>query len=160
VGVRLIGDGEGDVAALRAVRLAALADAPDAFSGTLDQARRRPVDDWARWPAPGARFLYEPADGDAAGMIVVVGSAGDPTARELMAMWVAPRLRGSGAGDALVRAALDWARADGAARAVVRLYEANGAARRLYERNGFRADGVVVPADDRGRVEIELDQVL
>jgi GNAT superfamily N-acetyltransferase len=77
-----------------------------------------------------------------------------------MAMWVAPEARGTGAGDALVQAALAWSRDDGARTAIVWVYDTNPVAQRLYERNGFRLTGRVLPVDDEGRTGLELERDL
>ena len=58
-------------------------------------------------------------------------------------MYVAPRLRGQGAGDALLIEALRVARTCEGLRAILlSVSETQAAARRLYERLGFRAYGV------------------
>ena len=158
VGIRRVG--ADDAQALRTLRLQALFNAPDAFSGTYEEALARPMEAWRSWAAAGVRFFFEADRDGPVGLVVVLRPEPLTASRELMSMWVAPTARGLGVGDALVQAALAWSRADGATRGVVRVYEANRPARRLYERHGFRPNGVVEPADDRGRVEIELDVTL
>ncbi|MGI8308688.1 GNAT family N-acetyltransferase [Saccharopolyspora hattusasensis] len=59
----------------------------------------------------------------------------------LEAMWVAPEWRGKGVAEALVDAVLSWSRADGATSVTLRVFDANLAARRFYERVGFRRTG-------------------
>lgn len=152
----------GDEAELREVRLRALADAPEAFGSTSERELARSTADWQRWLAPGATFLFD-AESDGAGavgLVAVVVLADEPAVRQLMAVWVDPAARGTGAADALVQSALTWARADGAARARVEVYESNGTARRLYERHGFRPTGRVSPADEGGRIGVELERPL
>jgi ribosomal protein S18 acetylase RimI-like enzyme len=118
----------------RALRLAALAEAPYAFGSRLA--------DWqgdgdaeARWRTRLRDIAYNMVavlDGEPAGMIS--GTAGSPV--ELLSLWVAPCARGRGVGDALVRAVLAWAaRRDEATQLAV--YEPNARAIALYERHGF-----------------------
>jgi GNAT superfamily N-acetyltransferase len=57
------------------------------------------------------------------------------------AVYVHPDGRGSGASSALLRAAMEWARAQGASRVALWVNGVNAHARRLYERLGFREAG-------------------
>lgn len=59
------------------------------------------------------------------------------------AVYVHPDARGSGASGKLIRAAIDDARGKGALRIALWVNGANGHARRLYERVGFRQTGAV-----------------
>ncbi|MEV4616999.1 GNAT family N-acetyltransferase [Kitasatospora sp. NPDC049258] len=63
--------------------------------------------------------------------------------RQIQGLGVLPEARGQGVGDALVEAACAAARAEGARRMTLRVLGPNAAARRLYERRGFRIDGVL-----------------
>lgn len=56
-------------------------------------------------------------------------------------MWVAPEWRGKGVAEALVAAVLSWSRTNGATSVTLRVFDANLAARRFYERIGFRRTG-------------------
>lgn len=56
----------------------------------------------------------------------------------LYSLWLEPRARGHGFGRALVSAAVDWARAEGARIVTLRVNTANGAAKEVYEGLGFR----------------------
>jgi ribosomal protein S18 acetylase RimI-like enzyme len=62
---------------------------------------------------------------------------GDDDRVELISMWVAPHVRGTGAADALVQAVVDWARQIGAIGVRLSVRRANGRAIRFYERMGF-----------------------
>lgn len=145
----------GDEATLRDVRLQALRDAPEAFGSTLERELARTDADWRRWMTPGAVFMCFDA-GTARGLVAGAAREDDPSAVQLMAMWVDPALRGSGAADALVTALVDWAAAEGAREVRLRVVKANARACRLYERHGFRrlVDEIVRPRD--GVVEVEM----
>ena len=69
----------------------------------------------------------------------------DPLRVNLFQVWVAPECRGHGAAAALLDAAMGWARARGAHAIELGVVCGNEAARRLYERAGFRAVGEPEP---------------
>ncbi len=73
-------------------------------------------------------------------------------------MWVAPRARGTGVSDRLVRAVLDWAVAGGHRVVRLEVAERNSHAEGLYLRNGFVRTGVsgpIAPGDARRELEME-----
>ncbi|WP_241827900.1 GNAT family N-acetyltransferase [Actinopolymorpha singaporensis] len=139
----------------RAVRLAALEEAPWAFGSTLAQARTFGEDEWRRrltgFPCyladlPGVAaspvgmsgaFIEDPEPGE-------LGLWQGGTTVELVSMWVGPAARGRGVGAHLVAAVVDWATRTGAARVHLWVTDGNDPARRLYERCGF------VPTGERG----------
>ena len=128
---------------VRAIRLRALADAPDAFGTTLAQDEARPLGEWrARLEDPEAATFLASAGGRDAGLVTVrpYGESGGPAG--LFGMWVAPEARGQGVGGALVDAVVAWARARGCARVLLDVADANPPAIRLYESRGFRPTGV------------------
>ena len=149
----------GDEATLRNVRIEALTDAPEAFGSTLERELARTPEDWRRWMSPGAVFiLYD--RGRARGLVAGAARDDDPSSVQLMAMWVHPSLRGSGAAGALVAALVAWASERDAREIQLRVVKANDRARRLYEREGFRPFGgdIIRPRD--GVIEIEMRRTL
>jgi len=149
----------GDEPVVRALRLAALADAPEAFGSTLERELARTAEDWRRWMSPGSVFILYDED-TARGLVAGAAREDDPSVVQLMAMWVHPSLRGTGAAGALVAALVAWAGAKGAREVQLRVVKANARACRLYEREGFRQFGgeIVRPRD--GVVEIEMRRSL
>jgi ribosomal protein S18 acetylase RimI-like enzyme len=120
----------------KALRLQALADAPDAFSSTYASWKNAAEARWRARLRDVAFNVVAVEDGVFVGMISGVDE--DPV--ELISLWVAPAVRGKGAGDALVRAVLDWA----APRATrLNVYPDNAHAIALYRRHGFVERGVV-----------------
>lgn len=121
----------------RAVRLAALADAPEAFGSTLAEWSGE-GDSEARW----RRRLEDVAlnvvgldDGDPVGQV-----SGDlaPSGRvHVISMWVAPKARGTGTGEALLGAVQAWAASLGVSELALSVKRSNGPAARLYHRFGF-----------------------
>ena len=139
---------------VREIRLAALADAPHAFTTKLEEMVDQPVAFWverAESNASGddkAGFIAE-RDGAWVGTVAGVHPVpGDPEV-ELVAMWVAPDARGTGAGAALVDAVVAWASRIGAPSVGLWVVRDNDPAIALYERCGFThtPDFVARPGD-------------
>jgi ribosomal protein S18 acetylase RimI-like enzyme len=147
----------GDEAILRSLRLEALTEAPEAFGSTYDREMARTTADWQRWFSPGVTFILEEA-GTPRGLVAGVHDAEDAGLVYLMAMWVHPALRGSGAADALVTEHLAWAYAAGARLVRLDVIATNERARRLYERHGFRLTGLQTMRDADGRVELRMER--
>jgi GNAT superfamily N-acetyltransferase len=145
----------GDEDTLRAVRIEALTDAPEAFGSTLERELSRTPEDWGRWMSPGVVFILYDED-TARGLVAGAAREDDPAAIQLMAMWVHPSLRGSGAAGARVAALQRWASARGAREVQLRVVKANERARRFYEREGFRQFGEEIIRSRDGVVEIEM----
>jgi ribosomal protein S18 acetylase RimI-like enzyme len=122
----------------RDLRLKALSEAPYAFSSTLADWQGE-GDSEGRWRARLNTVAFNVVaylDGAPAGM--VSGTAASlEGAVELISMYVAPFARGTGAGDALVNAVIEWAASEGATRVTLAVREANALAIALYRRHGF-----------------------
>ncbi len=133
-----------DWATWRELRLAALAEAPDAFGSRLA--------DWqvandreARWrrrlALPGSHNVVATADGCAVGMVSGVPVTPFEGVAELISMWVAPVVRGRGVGDALVSEVERWARSLSARVLRLDVTQGNTFADGLYRRHGFACTG-------------------
>jgi ribosomal protein S18 acetylase RimI-like enzyme len=152
---------------LRAIRLNALADAPEAFGSTLEREREYADDVWREWARDGADGATElclvASEGDAlVGMAVGFVEEGRDHAH-LVAMWVAPDVRRRGIGRRLVSEVVAWARARGLAAVKLDVTVDNDAARRLYEACGFRLTGKTGPFGPRpelvvSELRLDLDQ--
>lgn len=129
---------EQDWTVLKALRLAALLDAPTAFGVSHASAAADTDEQWrdraaARGPAT---YLLAFADQAAVGMVGgVVSAAGE---FNLIAMWVEPAHRGSGAAAALVEAMKAHALAQGHRRVVLDVSPDNQRAAAFYLKRGFR----------------------
>ena len=128
---------------LRAIRLRALADAPEAFGTTFEQAAAQPTEIWSEQLQELPTFVAV-NDGLDVGMVRCQPDETEPDTALLISMWVAPASRRIGVGDALVDAAIEWARANGVSRLQLYVVDDNAPAIALYARKGFRATGVVV----------------
>lgn len=142
---------EGDWQTYRAVRLAALRDAPAAFTSTYADAMDFTEHDWRHglslpcWVAgPG----HTPTGMVRVGRLEAV----EP---ELISMWVAPIARGTPMAADLVDAVLEWARGQGRAGVRLRVVVDNDRARSFYRRCGFCPDGTTHTLPD-GRAEIGM----
>jgi ribosomal protein S18 acetylase RimI-like enzyme len=157
----------GDWAAVREIRLTALAQAPDAFASTLEREQAFDEGEWRRrleqtayfgaWdarPEPGltglvATFPEPPAqaadasDADASdtARTSAARAAAAGSAWHLVAMWVSPGHRGQGIADRLVAAVCDLARARGGTQVALWVADTNPRAQAVYRRLGFRPSG-------------------
>jgi ribosomal protein S18 acetylase RimI-like enzyme len=138
----------------RRLRLAALAEAPYAFSSRLA--------DWQgdgdreeRWRARlgllGSFNVVAVLDGEPAGM--ASGLPAGEGAAELISMWVSPAARGHSVGNHLVRAVERWARQAGSGVLRLAVAQDNENATELYRRNGFQLTGELGDPMPDGRRE-------
>ncbi|MFC4161527.1 GNAT family N-acetyltransferase [Chitinimonas lacunae] len=140
-----------DGAALREVRLAALADAPEAFQARLEDEAARPEQEWAAMAtlhaasADTTTFLLW-QNSRPVGMIGAFFDQGRRDRAYICAMWVAPALRRGGAGGRLVDTAARWLAERGASRVLAWVADSNIGALRFYESLGF------VDTKERGEI--------
>jgi ribosomal protein S18 acetylase RimI-like enzyme len=132
----------------RDLRLRALRDAPEAFYATYADESTRTDEEWqAAMERPGVRWVIPAAPGalgEVAAQGVAIAGAFPTTPDgplEMCSVWVAPQVRGLGAGRALVAAAVEEAAAAGRPGVQLWVRAANGPARRMYERCGFVETG-------------------
>ena len=128
---------------LKSVRLQALACNPEAFCTTLAEASARTDAEWqdnarrfTRLP-PAASFLAY-TDDVPCGMVNCFVTEADPRTAEMTAFWVAPQQRGTGVGEALVTAIMEWAKSQGVTTLQAWVVEDNSRALGFYQRLGFQ----------------------
>ena len=126
----------------KCVRLAALADAPDAFEATLAEELELTEECWrarARAHAEGqtSRGFFVLRENVPCGMAVGVLDEGARRVT-LNAMWVAENVRRRGIARALVQAVCAWARERGAQEVMLAVPQSSRAARALYAALGFQ----------------------
>jgi GNAT superfamily N-acetyltransferase len=127
-----------DWQALRDIRLEALRDAPDAFGSTFAREAAFSEADWKGRISRGGNFLgYLPEASASEPAGLIGGYQEEPQMVELVGMYVRPRARGRGVGEALIATVIDWAQARNAASVHLWVTETNKPARLLYERCGF-----------------------
>lgn len=132
-----------DLEPVRATRLQALEESPGAFGSTLERELAFDDDTWLARLGNGAWFLAWNGP-QPVGMACGIPEEGRPDLRQLVAMWVDPSVRGTGAAAALVEEVVAWAAEDGAASIYLWVAEGNDRALRLYQRLGFE------PTDEAG----------
>lgn len=128
---------EADWETLKAIRLAALLDAPTAFGVSHRTAAAYTEAEWRERAAVGGTAFWLAFDdsGQPAGMI---GGAVDSQGHyNLIGMWVVPEQRGSGAARQLVDAVKAHARERGQRRIVLDVAPENARAARFYLNQGF-----------------------
>lgn len=149
---------DSDWQASRTVRLHALQDAPLAFASTYAREAAFGEDIWRSRIADSAQFLA--FDGE-----TVVGTAtgfvdpAEPTAVQLVAMFVIPSARGKGHAARLLDAVVGNARECGFDRVVLNVVDTNAPARSCYLHHGFRPTGKTMPlphAPELTETEMEL----
>jgi GNAT superfamily N-acetyltransferase len=127
----------------REVRLAALRDAPYAFSSKWENEVKLGQEQWQHRLSARSQFVAM-AQGAVAGTVGGTVLPGGMAA-ELISMWVRPGARGKGVGDRLVAAVLDWAVTAGLDEVRLWVTTGNEAAERLYARCGFKRTGAEQP---------------
>jgi GNAT superfamily N-acetyltransferase len=143
---------------LRALRLRALADSPDAFGSTLAEKEAEPDATWQRR-----------AGGDDAGITIVAEAAGrlvgmavggpapiDEARAALYSMWVEPEARGTGVAAGIVGAVVAWARDAGHEALGLGVTTSNARAIAFYQRLGFVDTGMRFPLRDGSELEIQI----
>ncbi len=136
--VRELGADDGPLK--RELRLAALLDAPAAFSASYAEAAGRTDAQWRTWP-DGSGLFAAFVDGRPVGL-AGAGAFHGPEVAYLFTMWVAPPVRGTGVAQALLDAVRGWALAHGRDEILLEVTAGNDRAARCYARYGFR------PSDD------------
>jgi ribosomal protein S18 acetylase RimI-like enzyme len=129
----------------RRIRLAALADAPDAFGSTLEREEAFGEDDWRRRLGGPVYVVDDPRP-------VAVGGIFDNTGTpHVWGMWTDPAHRGRGHAHRILDALIPPG-----THAQLDVNITNGNARGVYERYGFVATGEVEPLRPGSEMLIEL----
>jgi GrpB-like predicted nucleotidyltransferase (UPF0157 family)/GNAT superfamily N-acetyltransferase len=133
----------GDAATWRRIRLAALADTPDAFGSTYVEEATTSMETWEQVVARSAQGfdetrLFAEDNAAACGILGTFRLADRPDTAMIVSMWVAPTHRRRGVGRMLVDAAVRWAQAGGYREVVLWATEHNEPAKALYQAIGFR----------------------
>lgn len=143
-----------DAPLLRSLRLRALQDAPHAFGSTYEREVAFDDERWASRLAPDANPHF------AADAVGLAAGVRDGDVADLVALWVDPAARRTGAADALVTAVLGWARDEGVSAVRLHVTAGNVPAERLYARHGFAPTGATYLRERDGRTVLELTAAL
>lgn len=148
--------GPADWEEFRAIRLRALADAPDSFGATLAAAEQQSEEMWRDRLSTSCPILVVRDQGEAVAMGGAWVAPDDADRMWIWGMWTAPEARGLGHGRSLVMWLLDWASARSISVAELHATEGNDTARGLYETCGFVATGEWEPLREGSELKIEL----
>ncbi len=131
---------------LKELRCRALEDAPYAFSGTLEEAKKRSDEDWAAWAEncsnnPKAITFIACYDDKPCGMMGcrIVGEENEIA--ELLAVWVAPECRRLKVGQGLLEVTKQWAIESSVQVLHIWVAEQNASAISFYKAAGGQVTG-------------------
>lgn len=138
---------------LRAIRLAALADAPGDSTTTLARTEARSDDHWIEAAAANASgglqatfFAIPTSEDPAEAPVGLIGAyANESGIVNLVGLWSAPGFRDVGVAPALLDAVAGWARTIGADRLRMWVVERNEFAHAFYLGQGFEPTGASIP---------------
>ena len=140
----------GDWPALRSIRLAALREAPQAFSGTLADAESESDASWQGRAERGVEgevsyCAIALCDDEPIGMAVGLPDERNAALAYLAGMWVAPGHRRTGVGTSLVNEVAAWAGAQGRTTLYAGVLAGNSGASSFYCKIGFVVHDGAVP---------------
>jgi len=141
----------GEAALYRKVRLEALRESPEAFATSYESALERSEESWIA-QADGSsqgddRATFLVMGDQPIGLAGLYRDGNDPSAGELIQMWISPDHRGSAAAAELLEHVFTWAAECGMRTIRAEVTEGNTRALRFYEKHGFRqTDGLLVKA--------------
>jgi predicted GNAT family acetyltransferase len=137
--------GPDDWEAFRDIRLAALADSPDAFGSTLEREQEFTEDDWRQRVSGPVFVVDDPAP------VAVGGIFDNDGIGQIWGMWTDPSHRGRGHARRILDAVTPLL-----PRVQLHVNIANNDARLAYERYGFVATGEHVPLRPGSDQQMEL----
>lgn len=156
--VRPLDFGEG--VEYRDLRLRALAEAPDAYRTTYEEAMQITIEGfehrYRRVVTEGIERMYvigEP--GEIFGSAQVSTEDNPPEVASVMTMWVNPERRGLGAGRLLLLACEQWARDHGCRDVTLDVTSINTTARDFFERAGYVGTGELEPLRPGSPLQLE-----
>ncbi|HEY1221984.1 MAG TPA: GNAT family N-acetyltransferase [Acidimicrobiales bacterium] len=135
-----------DAMKLRAIRLEALGDTPEAYGSTFEESAAWSERQWRRVAKTWNYYLGE-CDGVVRGMVSGGYNDQHPGTCWLYGMYVAPSARGSGLATELVEAVVAWARAQGARELFLHVTASVARARAFYHKVGFVETGETIAMD-------------
>ena len=148
-----------DHAALRALRLRALAGEPSAFGSTLDREEAFTAEIWKERLHPDAHPSFGGFDdsGGLVGLAVGIPDLADASVAHLVGMWVDPVARRGGLAAELAELVIGWAAGRDCRFVRLRVTDGNIRAEALYARLGFVRTGHVTVRERDGLAEIEME---
>lgn len=146
----------------RDLRIAMLADTPIAYVDTLERAQARSDAEWelryrVRLGDDWRAVAMVDGDGTWRGQMLANVDGTDPSRAWLLAVWVHPDFRGTGAAATMLADIVAWGRDRGLRQFRLEVHEDNHRAIAFYRRHGFTMTGSrrPYPLDD-ARMELEM----
>lgn len=133
---------EGEWPLWRRLAIAAATDSPDAFRPTVEGYQSQSDDEWIELIEstvrhPRGSLWIAAIEDEPVGMVFARIDSAFAIA-DFGSMWVAPHVRGSGVGSALLTAVIEWAEAQGAGAVECWVTEGNEPATAVYRQHGFK----------------------
>lgn len=146
---------------LRALRIRALAEDPQSFTGTLEQAQARDKGTWQADAKTSGQFIAV-LDGTDIGQIKISKDSDKQGVWNVTRMWVDPSARRQGIGIALLEAAEHFAQARGGKQLILSVFKDQNPARALYLDYGYEntSDDISVSQNHGGRELLTLCKTL
>jgi len=138
---------------LRAIRLEALSDAPEAYGSTYEESVQWSDAQWKNVASTRLYFFAE-RDGHVVGMVSGGFNDAHPDTRWLYGMYVTPGERGTGTAALLVKSIVDWAKDGGVDEIYLHVGSSVPRARAFYEKMGFRPTGENFELDRDGSLTL------
>jgi ribosomal protein S18 acetylase RimI-like enzyme len=136
--VRIVRIGERDWEQLREIRLRALRENPEAFGARPEREERFGPKHWQMRLRSSPTWLATSDTGDPVGVVTMISEPASPVDdRHLLGLWVAPEVRRSGVGWALLDTVCKAAADEGARTLSLWVDDENAPAIDLFVRAGF-----------------------
>ena len=147
----------------RKLRLDSLAESPNAFGGSLEQALELPDTEWfsrlAKSDSDGINLpLLAESMGEGIGLAWGRIHLSDMDTVHVYQMWVNPNHRGQGIGRQLLKEILKWANSQNAKKVALAVSCVNSPAKNLYESEGFVDIGETEPLKAGSEIRAQLMQ--
>ena len=147
----------------RKLRIDSLAESPDAFGGSLEQALKLSDTEWSsrltRSDSEGVNFpLLAELMGDAIGLAWGRIHRTEKDTVHVYQMWVEPKHRGQGIGRLLLKEILEWANSQNAKKVALAVSCGNSPAKKLYESEGFIDIGETALLKEGSEIRAQLMQ--
>ncbi len=131
-----------DWPAYREIRLKALKESPDAFGSTSEQETMLPEEEWitraiASESGQSGRGFFAVNNDEVCGLVWCLLSDSDLRIAHIYSLWIAPSVRGRGAGRALLERCIAWAKDKRALHIHLSVTVDESPAMMLYRSRGF-----------------------
>lgn len=129
-----------DATLLKAVRLEALQESPQAFASNYSEVKDEPADYWLDIVQCKGRYKNSKSFiGEEEGNPIAMAACYPESSEEfrLIAMWVNPDVRFAGVGSAILSIVECWASSQGAKELIAAVYSDNSTAIDFYRNQGF-----------------------